>query len=431
MRPAGISVHQMMIALYRANPDAFLNSDINLLKKGQVLQVPEENEIRGIGRSEAVAQFRQLSEGWIAPATTDQVAEADDSLETAHQAAEPVVPEAAGEPGGESEEARLKIAGIEERVTSESGATEQAGAAETGAEALRQKLLLVEEQAETARQEAANLRGRVETLERQLEDMKRLLKLRDEELSQLQARIAAGGDGAEGSAEEESEESQVLSVEQELAETTEGLLDKVTDEPLMEESLLEEMAPEEVEVAALLETPGEQAPTAAEEATAAVAETPESAEEKRPVEPGAQQEESVVPVWQQWLADNWQLVAGGGGVLLLGLLGLAISRRRREEGEQQAPPSANASQPLPQERESLLNEETAALQAAADSAIGDTSFLSEYSTEELRALHEETAEVDPVAEADVYIAYGRYSQAEEILREAMKSGDEGAALRHK
>ncbi|HIE53606.1 MAG TPA: hypothetical protein EYP90_00230, partial [Chromatiaceae bacterium] len=35
------------------------------------------------------------------------------------------------------------------------------------------------------------------------------------------------------------------------------------------------------------------------------------------------------------------------------------------------------------------------------------------------------------AEADVYIAYGRYSQAEEILREAMKNGDEGAALRHK
>ena len=448
LRPAGISVHQMMIALYRANPDAFLNGDINLLKKGQVLQVPEENEIRGIGRSEAVAEFGRLSEGWIAPATTGQVAEAEESKETEQEiATDAVEPGVAGEAAAEPEEARLKIAGAEERVTSEPGAGEQAGPAEAGAEELRQKLLLVEEQAETARQEAANLRGRVDLLESQLEDMKRLLKLRDEELAQLQAQIATGGEEAGASALEEAqlpsdqeggvpeEEIQAPAAEQEVAETTGVPPDEAVDEPLVEETaeevVVEGMAPEEAEVAALLESAGEQAPVATEE-TATEAETPEVVEEPQPVESMAEQPEAVAPGWKQWVTDNWQLVAGGGGVLLLGLLGLAMSRRRREEQEQQIPPSANAPRPAPRETESILKEEeAAALQTAADSAIGDTSFLSEYSTEELRALHEDTVEVDPVSEADVYIAYGRYSQAEEILRQAEKNGDDSAALRHK
>jgi pilus assembly protein FimV len=43
----------------------------------------------------------------------------------------------------------------------------------------------------------------------------------------------------------------------------------------------------------------------------------------------------------------------------------------------------------------------------------------------------DTNEVDPVAEADVYIAYGRDAQAEEILKEALRTHPERHAVRLK
>ena len=41
-----VSVQQTMLALQRANPDAFINSNINLLKAGYVLRIPDAREIR-------------------------------------------------------------------------------------------------------------------------------------------------------------------------------------------------------------------------------------------------------------------------------------------------------------------------------------------------------------------------------------------------
>ncbi|BCM25699.1 type IV pilus assembly protein FimV [Methyloradius palustris] len=40
-QPAGISLKHVMAALYKANPDAFLDGDINQLKAGQVLRIPD------------------------------------------------------------------------------------------------------------------------------------------------------------------------------------------------------------------------------------------------------------------------------------------------------------------------------------------------------------------------------------------------------
>ena len=50
-----------------------------------------------------------------------------------------------------------------------------------------------------------------------------------------------------------------------------------------------------------------------------------------------------------------------------------------------------------------------------------------YSLSQLDAI----GDVDPVAEADVYLAYGRDLQAEEILKEAMRSSPDRMAIRTK
>jgi pilus assembly protein FimV len=67
----------------------------------------------------------------------------------------------------------------------------------------------------------------------------------------------------------------------------------------------------------------------------------------------------------------------------------------------------------------------------SDSQTDETSFLSDFSPSDIDALQDETGEVDPVSEADVYMAYNRYQQAEELLRQAVRREPERAELRFK
>ena len=54
VKPAEISLDMMLVALYRANPDAFIGNNMNRLKSGQILSVPDSDAIRGgAGQSEA------------------------------------------------------------------------------------------------------------------------------------------------------------------------------------------------------------------------------------------------------------------------------------------------------------------------------------------------------------------------------------------
>jgi len=61
----------------------------------------------------------------------------------------------------------------------------------------------------------------------------------------------------------------------------------------------------------------------------------------------------------------------------------------------------------------------------------ETSFMSDFSPSDIDALQDETGEVDPLSEADVYIAYGRYQQAEELIKQAIEKFPEREELKHK
>jgi pilus assembly protein FimV len=52
-KPKGVSLNQMMIALYRANPDAFIDNNINRLKAGKVLALPSSNAVRAVDATQA------------------------------------------------------------------------------------------------------------------------------------------------------------------------------------------------------------------------------------------------------------------------------------------------------------------------------------------------------------------------------------------
>ena len=51
--PSGASFNQMLVALHRANPDAFIDGNMHQLKAGPVLKIPDSNEIAAISPAEA------------------------------------------------------------------------------------------------------------------------------------------------------------------------------------------------------------------------------------------------------------------------------------------------------------------------------------------------------------------------------------------
>ena len=55
-----VTVAQMMWALFRKNPDAFVNKDINSLKPRSLLNVPELDELLAISRADAETQISRL-----------------------------------------------------------------------------------------------------------------------------------------------------------------------------------------------------------------------------------------------------------------------------------------------------------------------------------------------------------------------------------
>ena len=113
------------------------------------------------------------------------------------------------------------------------------------------------------------------------------------------------------------------------------------------------------------------------------------------------------------------LAAGGAGLALLAGVGMFLrSRRRSDTGET----SFLESRLQP---DSFFGASGGQRVDTRD-ASGAPSSMS-YSLSQLDAI----GDVDPVAEADVYLAYGRDLQAEEILKEALRSTPDRLAVRVK
>ncbi|MHB8760589.1 MAG: FimV/HubP family polar landmark protein, partial [Thiobacillus sp.] len=131
-------------------------------------------------------------------------------------------------------------------------------------------------------------------------------------------------------------------------------------------------------------------------------------------------------------AENWfePLLANplywGGGLAALGLGGvlwwMMAGGRRRKTGTTGL-------------EDSLITGGDARpdtmLGAAAGGSVntGDTSFLTDFSQAGLGTI--DTHDVDPIAEAEVYMAYGRDAQAEEILKEAISKNPDRHEVRVK
>jgi len=146
--------------------------------------------------------------------------------------------------------------------------------------------------------------------------------------------------------------------------------------------------------------------------------TPPTAQPAPPPPPAPLPDE---PSFFDQLRDNPLVLPLAGGLLAL-LAGFGIYRMRQRKGGASVDSSFLESRLQP---DSFFGSSGGQRIDTAESVASGSSMV--YSPSQLDA----AGDVDPVAEADVYLAYGRDLQAEEILKEAMRSTPTRVAIHNK
>ncbi len=201
-RPGGASVQQTMLAIARLNPDAFIGGNINLLKAGYVLRLPNEGEAKSLGSGEAIAAVAEHNQAWQVYRQTGTIAsvggraapeatEATMAGQVDATAARAAAPASRSGPEGE-----LRI------VAGDVGATGGTGAGGAQAiEALEAQLAATEEEVDRVARERDEAVSRLDQTAAQAEQTQRQVEVRDQQIAQLQAQLdalkqeqAAGGD---------------------------------------------------------------------------------------------------------------------------------------------------------------------------------------------------------------------------------------------
>ncbi|MEO6263597.1 MAG: FimV/HubP family polar landmark protein [Luteimonas sp.] len=189
----GYSLAQTMLALLRANPDAFIGDNINLLKQGAVLRLPPADEIAHYSATEAAAVVREQIAQWrearrppAQPAAVATTSGTPSALRSSDRAAANAARTA---------DARLEI------VPPSSGRGQRAGgpnqAMRSGiqvggeGEMLRQQLQETKETLAARTAEVSELKTRVVELEKLQQQQQQLITMKDSELAAAQQTLAA------------------------------------------------------------------------------------------------------------------------------------------------------------------------------------------------------------------------------------------------
>lgn len=339
VKPVDVSLDMMLVALYRANPEAFIGNNMNRLKSGQILSLPDADALRGIEAGEARGTVVAHAADFNAyrAKLAGQVATSTPARETQ---------------GGQSATGRI-TAKVEERPT------------------------------------AAN----------ESQDQLRLSKA-------LPAPAAGGGDkaGATTNAED------TIAKEKELADAQQRVKELEKNVNQLEELMTVKSGAGAAATQRSLDAMKPIAPADAPAAnTAANTADTKPAPKIKPKAKPAPKEKSLFDA----LMDNIVYIGAGAAVLLLAALG--VSQRRRK----QAAPKAAAAEPTilgaaAQPSGQALFAETGGQSVDTNDSVFNSSFAPSAS-------QLDTNEVDPLAEAELYLAYNFDTQAEDILKEALRN----------
>jgi len=349
-RPAGASVQQTMLDIQRLNPNAFIGGNINTIKAGYVIYLPQASEI-ATAEGEAVAEVQQQNANWRDGVVRD-------------------VPPAS-----------LKI----------SSASADSGQNDAQLGRLQSQVALEQESLEVAQRENEELNDRLGAVEDQLQTLERIISLKDEQIAALQSALA-NAESLAGDATSAPAQGALEPVEADLAD------------PAMEAAANDE----------------------------SVAEAAPAASNTKPTST-AQQTPGLIAQ----LMDN--LVYIIGLIVVIVLAAVLFMRRRDAEADEDdgsQDDSAFTHVQLADEESMVIDEtdETDGDEAdVASEVLGDHGDDGErgYGRKKHDQYADDVETGDALAEADIYIAYGRYPQAVELLKNAITADPANPAYRVK
>jgi len=427
-KPENVSLEQMLVALFRSNESAFEAGNMNRLRSGQIITVPQGDQIAPLAQDEAVKEVKVQAADWRT--YRDHVAAAAPASDTtaARQSG-------GGKIGTAVEDQAAATLGGRDRVSvsREPGK----GTAAASAEDLVSK--------DKALREA---NARVAELEKTVRDLQKAAALKSQTMSDLQTKAEAGK-GATAEAPK-APDTQVAAVTTPPTTTppaatttapspgTTGSTPTTAPPPVTTTATTPSgattattpsgtttatpppatttpVAPSgttTVVPPVVIPPPEAKAPdttvleTKAPETKAAPPPEPKAAVPTSAVPPKKATEVSFI---DELFGNTPTWVVGGGALIVLGGIAAIIAARRRKTTKFE---------------DSIISGTDIKTNTVFGSTgggvvnTGDNSLASDFSREGLGNI--DTDEVDPIAEAEVYLAYGRDAQAEEILKDALK-----------
>jgi pilus assembly protein FimV len=421
-----VSPQQMMLAIQDSNPGAFIGGNINRLKTHQVLRIPNKQQMAARNDSQAVNEvMRQNRELQSAGAQIDATANAAQSNK-AEQLNE----------GGE-----LKLLSKQNQIAESAGASGdvESNAAGIGRqqEGLQNDLAIALETLDTNTLENNDLKERLASLEEQIATLQRLVSLKDDQLASIQtldiqkeAQLA----------ERESTSTEVASVD----DTTSVAVENVESgaETLVESIAAEGEAAEDFNYAGDADPVAEpvvldNVVTESEIDPALAANQIQQQTEDRYKPKGMVAEIMAEPALMGGIA--------GGMALLLALIGLGVKKRLAAKEEEIVDPELAGFDENYEFGEGELedsslddfefDEDDSAI--TSDDELNDDLLegIGGSEDDEIDAEVETTETVaqtaDIVGEAEIYIAYGRFDQAADLLKNSIQQEPSRIDLRIK
>ncbi|MBC9250085.1 peptigoglycan-binding protein LysM [Pseudomonas alcaligenes] len=404
------SVHQAMLAIQDLNPNAFVDGNINRLKSGQVLRLPTDEQIKSRSQAEAIAQVSEQNAAWREGRSL--------AANGARQLDATKRDSAGAAPAKTEVKDNLKLVSAE---AGKAGAASDKGAGNS--KALSDQLAVTKESLDSTRRENDELKSRMSDLQGQLDKLQKLIALKDNQMAKLQSDLANQGKAAAAPAQPAAAPTPAPAP---APAPVEGKPAAAASAPATPPAA--ETKPAEAAKPSEPDYNYSEEPTAkpAEVKPAAPAPAAKPAAPVKPVQaskPVVKAPEPEPKGFIDGLLDNPMLLgAAGGGALLVLLVGLMVLSRRNaiKEAELQdslasAPESDSFAADL-----DLPDDSFAGLDASAETVVREQA-------EERVA--PQTA--DALGEADIYIAYGKFTQAAELLQNAINDEPQRSDLRLK
>src|SRR5699024_44557 len=325
---SSISVQQMMVAIQELNPSAFIDNNINLVKEGAVLRLPNAEDVRQVTTREAMAEVATQNRQWqqmleskgIVPEGTAKPLDGKEVADTEGEAQ-------ASEGGADSGRVTLVAADDSLNSSEDESATGNDSVAAS-------------EDVSRLQRENSELADRLKDLEEQLSLSEELLTLRSQQIAELESKLKELNESSADELDDEflaaveklEQEQQALAEEAQVAnlQTVDESSDDV--EAVTEEEITEGQDLSADDQAAAADSEPEVDEGAGEEAEAQEIKDKEEATTK-PVAPVVAPEPYEEPSFLGTLLENTALVFGALALLLLALALIVVRafKGRKEE----------------------------------------------------------------------------------------------------